>query len=714
MAIRRPARSTRMSVSAPLPGPISSTVSCPSSLSASAMRPRMRRSVRKCWPRLLRVGGKAPPRPGGMPPSSLIRSTLQDDEGEIVAPGRVAGIVIEQGEDAAGDLVRRLVAILHHAVEHGLFTEPDSLAIASVGDAVGEGHEQVTADVPRACLRARRFVGHAERRTAGEQPLNVAGARDDERVGMAGVAIPQDAKLAIDDGIERGDEHLRRRQLLLHRLVEPPQHLGGIVGALRMDRRGAHRQRHDERGLVAVTRDVADHRADSSTRQAIQVVEVAADVFGGHHSRGDGGFGRDVSRVGEKLHLQVVRELHLLLQPLLIERPPNEARILDRGADLRGDRRDELLITGGERLPRPPIREVDDAERLAAVLGGPENGHGEHRALPEPFLGLAQHLAFLDDDGVQGAEDVRAHTAAVVEGDGPDRHAFAAKACDDGEGLRIGLVHEDGGSPCPDGLAHFAQDGGGTLLERHRAPQDLADRVEEIDLLVALGELVGCVLHLERVLQILRDDGTQELQIAVDLPALDRTRAQHEPGGAWSGDRHDDEAPSLGGLVAYDAEWRQELGGRRIRAAGAGDEAERALDTAVTTPDGCVASGGLVEGGEDLTQLAHARLRINLTTLPDGAPFASKRSTRSIRARMRNNPRPSSRSMLSGSVASRMLPSRSNGAPSSRTSRTSWRVSTSARTKTRLSGSSLFARRIAFEIASLSATGTLSESWRAL
>src|SRR5215213_1444709 len=114
--MRRPARSARMSVSAPLPGPISSTVSCPSSLSASAMRPSTRRSLRKCWPRLLRVGGNAPRRAGGTPPSSPIRSALQHDEGEIVAPGRVAGVVIEQGEDAAGDLLGGFIAILHHAV----------------------------------------------------------------------------------------------------------------------------------------------------------------------------------------------------------------------------------------------------------------------------------------------------------------------------------------------------------------------------------------------------------------------------------------------------------------------------------------------------------------------------------------------------------------------------------------------------------------------
>ena len=81
------ARSTSRSVSAPRPGPISTTVSSPVSSSASAMRSRMRRSVRKCWPRLLRVGGS--PRATRLArASSVMRSALENDEREIVAARR--------------------------------------------------------------------------------------------------------------------------------------------------------------------------------------------------------------------------------------------------------------------------------------------------------------------------------------------------------------------------------------------------------------------------------------------------------------------------------------------------------------------------------------------------------------------------------------------------------------------------------------------------
>ena len=82
------------------------------------------------------------------------------------------------------------------------------------------------------------------------------------------------------------------------------------------------------------------------------------------------------------------------------------------------------------------------------------------------------------------------------------------------------------------------------------------------------------------------------------------------------------------------------------------------------------------------------------TTLPCGAPFASKRSTRSMSARIRNRPRPSSRSRFSGSVGSIGCRRRGRSrSPSSCTSTTRRSVSTSARTSTCLSGSSRFAAK---------------------
>src|SRR5689334_5504362 len=120
-----------MSVSAPRPGPISRTVSSPCRWSASAMRPRMRRSVRKCWPRLLRVGGKSARRDFA-PSSDAIRSALQDDEREVVARRRVGGVVVEQPEYRRRDLRGLLVAMVQHAVEHRLLAKSDPFAVARI------------------------------------------------------------------------------------------------------------------------------------------------------------------------------------------------------------------------------------------------------------------------------------------------------------------------------------------------------------------------------------------------------------------------------------------------------------------------------------------------------------------------------------------------------------------------------------------------------
>src|SRR6476469_2905342 len=203
----RPARSARRSVSAPRPGPISRTVSSPSRWSASAMRPRIRRSVRKCWPRLLRVGGKAARRDFA-PSSDAIRSALQNDEREIVARRRVAGVVVEQPEYRRRDLRGLLVAMTQHAVEHRLLAKSDPFAVARIRDAVGEEHEQVAADVPLPRLGARGLVGHAERWSTRGEAFDLTDTRDDEGVRVAGVAVAEDPLFTIHDGVERGDEHL--------------------------------------------------------------------------------------------------------------------------------------------------------------------------------------------------------------------------------------------------------------------------------------------------------------------------------------------------------------------------------------------------------------------------------------------------------------------------------------------------------------------------
>jgi hypothetical protein len=67
-------------------------------------------------------------------------------------------------------------------------------------------------------------------------------------------------------------------------------------------------------------------------------------------------------------------------------------------------------------------------------------------------------------------------------------------------------------SPLTDDTVCSPSEGDGTS-------EDFADRIEEIDLLVALGQLVRRVLHLQCRLQILRHHRQQERHIAAQLDA---------------------------------------------------------------------------------------------------------------------------------------------------------------------------------------------------
>src|SRR5437588_2649755 len=107
-----------------------------------------------------------------------------------------------------------------------------------------------------------------------------------------------------------------------------------------------------------MTGDVTDHHAGPLVAQLEKLIEVATYALRRNDSRGDFRLGRDAIRRRQQLHLQVVGEVHLLKQALSIERCADEPRVLNRGTDLGGDCRHELLVTGSERLPRPSISEI--------------------------------------------------------------------------------------------------------------------------------------------------------------------------------------------------------------------------------------------------------------------------------------------------------------------------------------------------------------------
>ena len=108
------------------------------------------------------------------------------------------------------------------------------------------------------------------------------------------------------------------------------------------------------------------------------------------------------------------------------------------------------------------------------------------------------------------AEDARAHAARIVDADRRNGGEIDAERGDGAQRIRRAVVHEHRRAPRADRLGDFAEDRLRRFVERDGAAEDLADRVEEIDLLVPLGELVRGVLHLERGLQVLRDDRAAE------------------------------------------------------------------------------------------------------------------------------------------------------------------------------------------------------------
>ncbi len=83
------------------------------------------------------------------------------------------------------------------------------------------------------------------------------------------------------------------------------------------------------------------------------------------------------------------------------------------------------------------------------------------------------------------------------------------------------------------------KNGRGHFLECHRPSENLGDGVEQVDLLVPLGELRGRVLHLERSLNQQSDDREQQIEIIGEWHAMILTWSDGEPPALRAGDHRD-------------------------------------------------------------------------------------------------------------------------------------------------------------------------------
>src|SRR5688500_10133757 len=107
---------------------------------------------------------------------------------------------------------------------------------------------------------------------------------------------------------------------------------------------------------------------------------------------------------------------------------------------------------------------------------------------------------------------------------------------DDVERVGCRLVNENRGMPRTDRLRYFREDRGRGVLESNRAAKDLADRIEEIDLLVTLRELECGVLDFLRSPQNLSDERQQHAKVIFTDGALRLTRCDGKPGSSHTGD----------------------------------------------------------------------------------------------------------------------------------------------------------------------------------
>src|SRR5438046_1833108 len=94
-----------------------------------------------------------------------------------------------------------------------------------LGHAVGEEADDALPPRPGLHGILPRRVGETERRPCGFEPDRLARPRGyEKRMRLARVGECDAAGSRVDNGVEHGEEHLRARELIGERLLEPAQH----------------------------------------------------------------------------------------------------------------------------------------------------------------------------------------------------------------------------------------------------------------------------------------------------------------------------------------------------------------------------------------------------------------------------------------------------------------------------------------------------------
>ena len=312
-----------------------------------------------------------------------------------------------------------------------------------------------------------------------------------------------------------------------------------------------------------------------------------------------------------------MRQLQLPAHPLLAEVALDQARVLDRRADLIRDGGDELAVTRGERVFAGPVGQIDDADGR----GDPARGRVDDRDREkrETAVGSLDGVWRLLRAGVGGvvtdyphlAEDARGNRPRIIHFDRRHIAQLHAAGGDETQDMAARIVHQQRRAARADHRRNLAQDSTGGLIQPDRVAEDLADRVDQVDFLVAprqLGRDLGRFLfRLQH-----RADDVGELGGGA-LPAS----LYLEPGIGGGGNRLEHGGP-VGSLRTAFATQQTQRCPRKRR-----------------------------EHRQQTLEPCHPARSVRQMPLP-----FSLNATSSTRWRMTNNPRPYSRSRLSGCVGS--------------------------------------------------------------